>query len=232
MEVVFVLVVLAGVFGYTYYKHRQAKKAWSQFAMAHDLSHSPGGWGSSHGLAGEYRGESIRVKSERRGGGKNSRTYTVYSVELPPNVPMDLVMYDQGLLSEMGKLFGGEDIQVGRSNLDEAFIIKGGYADEIREFLDRDTVAEALLDVYEVSTDFHLEHGSLTVEHRNLARSGSQLKAHLEPIVRCAKVLRSAGKANAIGTMDTYDGGETEEAEKAEEAGEGGEEEGEYVKEW
>jgi len=220
------LLAVAGVLAFSYYRRERAGRAWSNFARAHDLEYSPGGWMSRFGLAGEYRGEAVQVRTEKRGSGRNRNTYTVYSVELPSTVPMDLVMYDEGLFSKLGKFFGGEDIEVGRPELDDAFIIRGGGAAEIREFLDRDSVAGALLEVYAVSSDLELEHRTLSIDHRGLARISDQHKDHLEPLVRCAKVLRNAGKANAIGTMDTYDGGETEAAEKADGDGE------EYVAEW
>ncbi|MFB6350330.1 MAG: hypothetical protein ABEN55_00805 [Bradymonadaceae bacterium] len=217
---------LVAILGYSFYRRQKAAQAWENFANIHDLSYHPGGWFGQFGMAGDYREESVRVRTEKRRSGKNSKTYTVYSVELPPTAPMDLVMYDERLFSKLGKLVGGQDIEVGRPEFDDAFIIKGGNPDQIREFLDRDTVADALLEVHVAATDLHLEHGTLTVEHRAMAKSGEELEYHLEPIVRCAKVLRSAGKANAIGTMDTYDGGKTEEAEKGEQQGE------EYVAEW
>lgn len=218
------LVGVVGVFAFSYYRRKRAGQAWSNFAYAHDLEYSPGGWLSRSGLAGEYRGEAVQVRTEKRGTGRNKKTYTVYSVELPSTVPMDLVLYDESLFSKLGKFFGGQDIEVGRPELDDAFIIRGGGVAEIREFLDRDSVAGALLEVYAVSSDLELEHRTLSIDHRGLARTSDQLKDHLEPIVRCAKVLRNSGKANAIGTMDTYDGGEIEEAEE-----EGQEE---YVAEW
>lgn len=191
--------------GFFYLRRQHAKKSWSTFADSNDLRFNPPGLLGDFTMHGDYRGESVQVETVRRGHGRSRKTYTQYTVELPSSVPMDLLLYDEGLFSKLGKMFGGQDIQVGRPDLDRAFIIRGGHEHEVREFLDRDTVADAFLKVHRFCSDFQLEHGTLQIERRGLVRDADDIEDNLEPLIRCAKVLKNAGEANAIGTMDTYE---------------------------
>jgi hypothetical protein len=191
--------------GFVYLRRQHAKGGWSTFADLHDVRFSPPGLFGDFLMRGDYRGESIRVETVKRGHGRSKKTYTQYTVELPSSVPMGLLLYDEGLFSKLGKMFGGQDIQVGRPDLDSAFIIRGGHEQEVREFLDRDTVADAFLEVHRFCSDFQLEHGTLQIERRGLVRDADDIEDNLEPLIRCAKVLKNAGEANAIGTMDTYE---------------------------
>ena len=181
------------VLGFAAYRRRQAYNAWREFALSNDLSFGASNWFGGFTLNGEFQGESIRVRTVTRGGRKNRKTYTVYSVSLPSSVPMGLVMYDESLFSKLGKFFGGQDIQVGRPQLDDAFIIKGNDPGRIRNFLDNDMVAAALLNLYAVESDLHLDVGTLTIEHRGYANSVHELQSHLEPLVDTAYALQDAG---------------------------------------
>lgn len=196
------------------YRRQRASSAWQKFADEHGLQVTSAGFFGGFQMKGGFRDESIQVETEQRRTGRNRTTYTVYTVELPPAVPMDLVMYDESLFSKVGKFFGGEDIEVGRPEFDGAFIIKGSHPDEIREFLDRDVVAEALLDLYDFCGDMHIEHQTLKIAHRGLAHQTSTLETNLEPLVRCTKVLKNACEANAIGTMETYESESHDEADR------------------
>ncbi len=199
--------LFVGILGFCVYRYQRTRRCWREFADSHGLEFDSGPVARGGGIrmSGDYRGERVEMHTVLRGSRFHRMNSTVFSVVLPPSVPMDLVMYDEKLFSRVGTLFGGEDIEVGRPEFDEAFVIKGGHPHEIREFLDRDVVADALLDLYDLCGNLHLEHQSLRLDQEGVIDDPDEIEAHFEGLVRCAKVLKNAGEANAIGTMETYE---------------------------
>jgi hypothetical protein len=166
------------------------------------------------------------VYTEKRGSQKNKKWYTVYETRLSNEVPVALEMYDESLFSKLGKVFGGEDIQVDRSRLDSAFIIKGMNPGEVRRFLDNDRTERALIDLHAFESDVEIEHNNLKIEHRRIARSSSQIDGYLGELVDCADVLdeRAGSYQRLVRSESEGSGGEESDAPRDEEI--------DYVAEW
>ena len=221
--------VFLAIMAYEFYKYQRTKQAWSSFAMNNDLTYKPGGILSNFRVDGTYRGHDIAVYVEKRGSSKNRRTYTVYETRLSTDIPAGLELYDESLFSKLGKIFGGEDIQVGRSRLDGAFIIKGMNPEAICRFLDDDRVERALIDLHSFESDVEIEHGKLKIEHRRVSRDIHRIETYLGELLDCADVV---DERTADYDRTSHLDSETTEEAGFEEAEENRDEEIDYVAEW
>jgi hypothetical protein len=188
-----IIVLVAAGLGFVHYLDRKAKRAWREFADDHNFDFEDLDSYDHYVMEGTYRDESVRVEVAR---GSNEKTLTTYSTDLPESVPADLVVRDASQTTQLSKMFGSEDIQVGRADLDEAFMIQGDHPGDIREYLDREAVADALLDLTQSCDSVLVEDRSLKVRHIGAADSTDLLESYLDALIRCARHLKDAEGAD------------------------------------
>jgi len=114
------------LFGMIAYLRRQARQqAWSELAARTGLTFESRSIFAPMRVAGNYRGRSLTLDTFTRHSGKNSTTYT--RIQLGTNNPcaLSLAIYDENVLSKLGKALGMQDIQTGDDELDRRFTIKG-----------------------------------------------------------------------------------------------------------
>jgi len=123
----FLLVIgLLVIFGVIAYLRRQARQqAWGELAARTGLTFESGGLFSPMRVTGTYRGHPLTLDTFTRSTGKNSTTYT--RIQMGANNPsaLSLAIYDENVLSKVGKALGMQDIQTGDDELDRRFTIKG-----------------------------------------------------------------------------------------------------------
>jgi len=123
----FLLVIgLLVIFGAIAYLRRQARQqAWGELAARTGLTFESGGLFSPMRVTGTYRGHPLTLDTFTRSTGKNSTTYT--RIQMGANNPsaLSLAIYDENVLSKVGKALGMQDIQTGDDELDRRFTIKG-----------------------------------------------------------------------------------------------------------
>ena len=81
------------------------------------------------------RGFGVNIYLIKKGSGKNSSVYTVLDVSLQTGKPFQFHIYEAGLISGLGKIFGMQDIEIGDENFDRKFVIKSSDPDMISSFL-------------------------------------------------------------------------------------------------
>ena len=69
------------------------------------------------------RGLQVKVDMFRQGSGKNAQTFTRYSVHYPPP-DFDFRLTRETGLSRTTRLFGAQDVEVGETGFDPAFVTK------------------------------------------------------------------------------------------------------------
>ena len=108
------------------YLRRQARQqAWSELAAHTGLTFEPGGLFSPMRITGAYRGHALTLDTFTRRSGKNSTTYTRILLSVNNPSALSLAIYDENVLSKLGKALGMQDIQVGDDELDRRFTFKG-----------------------------------------------------------------------------------------------------------
>lgn len=87
------------------------------------LEYDPGTWLRKASSAGAIGDHQYKLDSYTVSTGKSSQTFT--RIILDVNLPSELELKKEGLLSGFAKAFVGEDVQVGIEHFDEKFLLKG-----------------------------------------------------------------------------------------------------------
>jgi hypothetical protein len=145
---------------------------WRDLTDEHDLEFVSGSFSDDpRHLTGEYRGESVQVYERHRQDPETrqdiSRHFIHYEIGLPAFVPDQMAIYDDRTVSNQTTMFEGGDLEVGRPELDEKFVVRGDDPEAIRSFLDRDAVASPLVALADEWDEFELEEGVLTVTEKS-----------------------------------------------------------------
>ena len=189
MEIFFFLLIFAALLGYAAWnKHRQMT-VWQQVAGQLGLAFMNGGWFGSSAMSGSYKGVDIAVKSVVRGSGKNKKVYTVVEASLHALTPLSLEVYEEGIFQMMGKMIGGEDIQVGDHELDETFVIKGVDDAEITDLLTTPRVKSALLTGHQVCSSLRIQPGNARLRERGRTTNPDKLRKYIDTVVGVAKAI-------------------------------------------
>ncbi|MBI5365957.1 MAG: hypothetical protein HZA54_02875 [Planctomycetes bacterium] len=111
-------------------------------------------------LAGAIDGLAVAVDMVRRGG-KHKTTFTRFSIGLG-GVSARLSFHPEGLLAKLGKVFTGDDVQVGSGEFDAQVLVRGAPAETLA-VLDHGT--RARLSAF-LATEGKVEGGQLSSESR------------------------------------------------------------------
>jgi len=133
--VVLVLIVVKGQ-----QTQRQTRAEWAEMASRLGLQFYPhAGWAASIGeIQGVFQGRYIKVFTESRGAGKSRTTYTCVHTWMQPPLGLGLRLEREGLLSLLGKAFGGQDLKTGDAAFDGPFVVKAQDTDGVLRLLDAD----------------------------------------------------------------------------------------------
>ncbi len=131
----FVIVILA--LGFAFWRWKKMCGVMEEFALSHGLQFhaAPMFLISNPSLSGMIRGFTVSIYLIKKGSGKNSSVYTVLDVSLQNSKPFQFHIYEAGLMSGLGKIFGMQDIEIGDENFDRKFVIKSNDATLISSFL-------------------------------------------------------------------------------------------------
>lgn len=175
--------------------------AWQHAAASSGLTLS-GGY-PMFSLTGPLDGVEVSVAHDYWIGHKGRRHYRhELSVPIARDVG-DLVITRETLFESVGKVFGGQDVKVGDSTFDGAFVIKGSDEAKIREILDA-RVREALLAAQAAMPTVHVEGGRVRFTATGLADPATiveQLRA-LAAVAGAFEPLpgfRTAGPSSSFG---------------------------------
>lgn len=175
----FVIIVVGFVIAMIVWSINQQKKVrenWMKFAQKHGLKIQGGaGIGSRPTVQGWLDGVHIQLNTVVRGSGKNRSTYTQHHATVNAPMPAGLVLTKEGLFSKVGKMFGGEDVQIGDRAIDDAFIIKAQDLIGTHDLLSNQYVKKALL--YCIA-----RYPGMKIENRHILVESSGMTAKLERI--------------------------------------------------
>ncbi len=144
-------------------------------------------------VRGEVRGVSIRIDTYTTGSGKNKSTWTRFRVSDPSSLHAQQVAAE-GLFSGMGKLLGGEDVQIGDPAADGKLLLRGSE-DEIVARMS----AEARPKVMRaVTRGWEHEQGTWTYRRRGKMTNVSEMRAILAHGFEVTTALRMEGNRQQV----------------------------------
>lgn len=178
---------IVGIYVVVGRRKNRAREEWRAFGEAHgmDLVSGRMGEASRFTLEGTVLGRSIRVGFDEA----SYRTTATFQTQLTGEVPVDLEMDQRTVWGRLGRVFGGRQIELGRDPLDEAYVVKGREPDAIRAWLNRDEVADALLELHEFADHVSLERGTLSAQKDGHIDDRDELERGIRCLARCANAL-------------------------------------------
>ncbi len=100
-----------------------------------------------------------------------------------------LLLYRQSPPSHVGKILGGEDIEVGLSSIDQAFVIRDACPKSARAMFARPGVAEAFLHLTTLTPGIFFENHKLTLTYAASRLQPEQARASIHALLYCAQLL-------------------------------------------
>ena len=154
------LALVGGLVAWVIHVQKKREQAWGRVAARMGLSHATGQ------IWGQLDGQSVQLRIEQRGSGKNRQSWTVAACFLQPPVDLGLAVHGQGFLSStLGALFGAQDVPVGDPAFDAAFVVKGDEPVRVAALL-REDLRRYLLRLHADRAGIHLYDAGGHLEQR------------------------------------------------------------------
>lgn len=186
--VLFVILFIISMLAFTVWANQRRKATWNEFAERLGLQSD----GTS--ITGEVRDVQVHIYTETRGSGKNRSTYTIFEAQFPDGVmPVNVQIYREGMLSKLGKVFGGQDVEIGIPEVDSRVIIKGQDVDAVRSYLTRPDVSRGLVDLLEACRDLHVDLGQVTLEFPGAMSNDDRMQRILDLLVDGTRAVGGRG---------------------------------------
>ena len=176
------LVIGAGVVGLIIWSVVHQKKVRENWLQVQGATNRPviQGW-----LGQVY----VTLNTVVRGSGKNRSTYTQYHVGINAPMPQGLSLTKEGFFSKVGKVFGGQDVQIGDRAIDDAFIIKAGDMLGAHNLLSLPPVKKALLYTIARHPGLRVSDRNILVEHNGMTGDLRKIEGVFEDLTYLALTL-------------------------------------------
>lgn len=145
---------------------RRVSAEWAQYA--HQRGAQLGGSYPAFTIHAQLDGIPVSLVHHVHYGNKGRRYYRHEAMATIPMHTGDLVVSRQGFLESIGKMLGGQDIQIGDPRFDPRFVVRTGYPDAVRTALTPSAI-EALLHAQAAIPDVFIEQNAVRVIANGLA---------------------------------------------------------------
>ncbi len=112
-----------------------------------------------------------------------------------PGTRLRLEVRPQGVLSTLGRLVGIQDIKVGRAGFDDAYVVQGDDAAQVRRLLTRDVQQQIAALPEQKYLAIRLDLGRLVVRAQHYSLE-SNLSVFMEAVMRLYDALKDSDKAD------------------------------------
>lgn len=173
-----VMAIVGGVIALVIWSVNHQKKVrenWRQFGLTHGLNIQ--GSPNRPFIQGWMGSVYVTLNTEVRGSGKNRTTYTQFHATINAPMPSGMQLYKEGFFSKVGKVLGGQDVQLGDSAMDTAFIIKGNDLLGIHNLLRNPHLKKALLYCVSRQPALRVNERALLVEHTGMTGDRAKIEA-------------------------------------------------------
>ncbi|MEZ5991780.1 MAG: hypothetical protein R3E76_05455 [Planctomycetota bacterium] len=184
------LVIGAGVVGliiWSVIHQKKVRENWLMFARKNGLQVQ--GATNRPIIQGWLGQVYVTLNTVIRGSGKNRSTYTQYHVGINAPMPQGLSLTKEGFFSKVGKVFGGQDVQIGDRAIDDAFIIKAGDMLGAHNLLSLPPVKKALLYTIARHPGLRVSDRNILVEHNGMTGDLRKIEGVFEDLTYLALTL-------------------------------------------
>lgn len=124
--IIFIVIgVISGIIRAAARSQRATAQIWQSAATELGLHFEPGSWTKQPRISGQRSGLGVEVSvKSRSSGSNNNQPLTVYRVIYPP-LGHGLKLTRQTGFNRITQAFGAQDIELGDSSFDDAFVVKG-----------------------------------------------------------------------------------------------------------
>ena len=192
--------IVAGGFAVAAKKQMDAmNEAWQAAASTLGFDFASGSWGGGPTLTGTFDGAAAEIHSYTKSSGKSSTRYTRYTVEFPP-IGVGLRLSRQSGFGSILKVLGIQDIEIGESTFDEAFLVQAADPQAARAFL-TPGVSMVLNRLIAVHPEVVVSDDSLVLDQRATVRDPDTLVSTVRRLASAAEVLGDADESNALSKL-------------------------------
>ncbi|MDP4091334.1 MAG: DUF3137 domain-containing protein [Bacillota bacterium] len=128
------------------------REVWEQLSREINAEYVEGFWSGS-GVQAHVDNWIIVLDTYTVSNGRSSTTYTRIRAPFVNLADFYFCIYRRGLFSDLGKLLGMQDIEIGYPEFDEDFILKGNDEEKVRQLLSDEKIRHLI----EGQPRFHLE---------------------------------------------------------------------------
>ena len=176
--VILAVLVCVIVIAISYLQKRASQNAWGELASRLGLQYTPGNLFKFPSITGTYRTRNLTLDTFTRGTSKNRTTYTRIVMEVNNSLQRSMKVYQETVFSKVGKLLGGQDIQIGNEQFDQRYIIKGQPELDVVKMLSSIGLQQKLLQDH--TFNFELKGSVLYFEKRGIERNVDQLQSEFD----------------------------------------------------
>lgn len=124
-------------------------------------TYEDGGFWKGSRVEGRHGSWLITLDTYTQNAGQTSITYTRMRAPFVNPSGFRFKIYKQGFFAELGKAFGGQDIEVGDSEFDGAYVIKGNDEDRVRQLFMNERIRYLIAAQPRVSMEIRADEGML-----------------------------------------------------------------------
>jgi hypothetical protein len=188
----YAIVILIGlvsviVIAISYLQKRAYQNAWGELASRLGLQYTQGNLLKYPSVTGIYRSRNVTLDVFMRGTSKNRTTYTRIVLEVNNSLQRSMKIYQETIFSKVGKLIGGQDLQIGNEQFDQRYIIKGQPELDVVKMLSSIGLQQKLL--LDRTFNFELKGSELYFEKRGIERNVDQLQREFDLLCDIAEAI-------------------------------------------
>ena len=180
---------------------RRTEKAWRSFAAGLgaagqlEVHAAKGEWPT---LVGTYRGRSVSARVVTRGSSDHRSFHTVVSTELGRQLPNNFALKPQGMLFALQRAYGAQDIELGDSKFDRAFVVEGADEGGVRAVLSDATLRDTLVSQASSEPGLEVSQSQVQVQRSDVRTKPRELSSMLDALTIAADALDDAAETPAM----------------------------------
>lgn len=187
IPIIILLIILIAYLAWR--SHQRTVQMWRDVAAELGLSMQVGRGVSRPVLTGNIGGLPVHIDTYVQRSGKSSTTYTRYRVAYP-HLGFELQLNRQGTFAAITKLFGAQDVEVGDSLFDSAFLVKTNDPNRLRALL-TPSVRTGLLRLIASYGSVVISDDNISFSKTGFESNADRLKSTVQRLAATARLLTS-----------------------------------------